>query len=149
MVKDSACSAGDLGSIPGSGTSPGERNGNSYQYYCLGNPMNRGAWWATVHGVAKESDTTERLNYQQPTKASPEQPLPAPPEMYKEQRPPCPRLHQKECALRNTKVSDFASNSNLLFLHGGRDGRRGGGEINMGLEGGEASHGEVFTRADK
>ena len=45
--------AGDQGSIPGSGRSPGEGNGNPLQYYCLENPMDRGAWWATVHGVAK------------------------------------------------------------------------------------------------
>ena len=45
--------AGDLGLIPGSGRSPGEGNGNPLQYYCLENPMDRGAWWATVHGVAK------------------------------------------------------------------------------------------------
>ena len=38
--------------------SPGKRNGNPLQYFCLGNPMDRGAWWATVHGVEKESDTT-------------------------------------------------------------------------------------------
>ena len=57
-VKESACQAGDVGLIPGSGRSPGERNGNSLQYSCLGNPMDRGAWWATVHGLAKESDTT-------------------------------------------------------------------------------------------
>ena len=44
---------GDLGSIPGVGRSHGERNGNPLQYSCLENPMNRGAWWATVHGVAK------------------------------------------------------------------------------------------------
>ena len=48
-VKESACSAGDLGSIPESGRSSGERKGNRLQYSCLGNPMNRGAWWA-VHG---------------------------------------------------------------------------------------------------
>ena len=41
------------GSIPGLGRSPGEGNGNPLQYSCLGNPMDRGAWWATVHGVAK------------------------------------------------------------------------------------------------
>ena len=41
--------------------SPGEGNGNPLQYSCLGNPMDRGAWWATVHGGHKESDTTERL----------------------------------------------------------------------------------------
>ena len=51
--KESACNAGDLGSIPGSGKSPGEGNGNPLQYSCLENPMDRGAWWATVHGVAR------------------------------------------------------------------------------------------------
>ena len=49
----SACNAGDPGSIPGSGRSPGEENGNPLQYSCLENPMDGGAWWATVHGVAK------------------------------------------------------------------------------------------------
>ena len=51
--KESACDAGDLGSIPGLGRSPGRENGNPLQYSCLGNPINRGAWWATVHGVTK------------------------------------------------------------------------------------------------
>ena len=51
--KESVCNAGDLGSIPGSGRSPGEGNGNSLQYSCLENPMDRGAWQATVHVVAK------------------------------------------------------------------------------------------------
>ena len=52
--KESACNAGDLGSIPGSGRFPGEGNGNPLQYSCLGNHMDRGAWWAvTVHGVTK------------------------------------------------------------------------------------------------
>ena len=51
--KVSACNAGDLSSIPGSGRSPGEGNGNLLQYYCLENPMDRGAWQASVHGVAK------------------------------------------------------------------------------------------------
>ena len=58
--KESTCQAGDSGSIPGWGRSPGEGNGNLFQYSCLGNPMDRGAWWATVCGVAKESDTTEQ-----------------------------------------------------------------------------------------
>ena len=49
-VKASACSVGDLGSIPGSGRSPGEGNGNPLQYSCLENPMDGGIWWATVHG---------------------------------------------------------------------------------------------------
>ena len=52
-VKASACNVGDLGSIPGSGRSSGEGNGNPLQYSCLENPMDQGAWWATVHGVAK------------------------------------------------------------------------------------------------
>ena len=51
--KASACNEGDLGSIPGSGRSPGEGNGNPLQYSCLENPMDREAWWATVHRVAK------------------------------------------------------------------------------------------------
>ena len=48
--KESTCNAGDPGLIPGSGRSPGEGNGNSLQYSCLENPMNRGAWRATIHG---------------------------------------------------------------------------------------------------
>ena len=89
--KESACNAGDPGSIPGLGSSPGEgigyplqyswaslvaqmvnnlpampglgrspgkENGNPLQYSCLGNSMDRGAWWATVHGIAKELDMT-------------------------------------------------------------------------------------------
>ena len=51
--KESACNAGDLGSIPGLGRSPGEGSGNPRQYSCLENPMDRGAWWATVHGVTR------------------------------------------------------------------------------------------------
>ena len=53
VKKKCACDAGDPGSIPGSGGSPGEENGNPLQYSCLENPMVRGAWWATVHRVAK------------------------------------------------------------------------------------------------
>ena len=52
--KESACSAEDLGSIPGLGRSPGEGNDNPLQYSCLENPGDRGAWWATVHGVTRE-----------------------------------------------------------------------------------------------
>ena len=62
VVKNPPANAGDTGSIPGSGRSPGEGNGNPLQYSCLGNPMDRGAWQATVHGVAKELDTTGQLN---------------------------------------------------------------------------------------
>ena len=53
---------GDAGSIPGSGRSSGGGNGNPLQYSCLENPMDRGAWWATIRRVAKESDTTQQLN---------------------------------------------------------------------------------------
>ena len=56
--KESACKAEDVTSIPGSGRFPGEGNGNTLQYSFLGNPMDRGAWRATVHGVTKVSDTT-------------------------------------------------------------------------------------------
>ena len=51
--KESACNVGDLGSIPGSGKSPGEGNGNPLQYSCQENPMDRGTFLATVHGVTK------------------------------------------------------------------------------------------------
>ena len=58
MVKNLPANAGDVGSIPGWGRSPGEGNGNPLQYSCLENPMDRGAWQATVSGVAKELDTS-------------------------------------------------------------------------------------------
>ena len=59
VIKNSLCSAGDAGLVSGSGRSPGEGNGNPLQYSCLKkNSMERGAWWAIVHGVTKESDTT-------------------------------------------------------------------------------------------
>ena len=51
--KESTCNVGDPDSIPGSGRSPGEENGNPLRYSCVKNPMDRGAWWATVRGVAK------------------------------------------------------------------------------------------------
>ena len=51
--KESTCNAGDPGSIPGLGRAPGERNGNQFQYSCLENSLNIGAWWTTVYGVAK------------------------------------------------------------------------------------------------
>ena len=72
MVKNRAANAGDAkdtGSIPGSGRSNGERNGDPCQYSCLGNPMDKGAWWATIYEVAKQSDIIERLNTQRFHKA--------------------------------------------------------------------------------
>ena len=65
MVKNLPASSGDArdpGSIPGSGRSPEGGNDSPLQYSCLGNPMDRGAWWATVHGGHIESDTTEHLS---------------------------------------------------------------------------------------
>ena len=56
MVKNLPAKAGDIkevGSIPGSGRSPGGRHGNPFQYSCLKNPMDRGTWWATVHRIAE------------------------------------------------------------------------------------------------
>ena len=53
MVKNLPANSGDAGSIPGLGRSPGEGNGNPLQYSCLENPVNRGAWQATIHGVIK------------------------------------------------------------------------------------------------
>ena len=60
MVKNLPTNAQDMGSILGLGRSSGEGNGNLFQYSCLGNPMDRGAWWATVHGVAMS--WTQRSN---------------------------------------------------------------------------------------
>ena len=62
VVKNLPVSAGDMGSISGLGRSLGEGNGNPLQYSCLGNPMDRETWWATVHGVAKESDIKKKKN---------------------------------------------------------------------------------------
>ena len=65
MVKYSLASAGDAGNtglIPGLGRSPGGEHGNPLQYSCLENAMDRGAWWARVHGVAKELDMTKQLS---------------------------------------------------------------------------------------
>ena len=65
LVKNLAASAGDtkeVGLIPGLGRSSREGNGNPFQYSCLENPMDRGVWWVTIHGVAKELDTTEHLS---------------------------------------------------------------------------------------
>ena len=64
MVKASACNAGDLDSIPGSGRSPGGGNGNPLQYSCLENPRDGGAWWATVRGVTKSQ--TRLSDFSQP-----------------------------------------------------------------------------------
>ena len=62
MVKNLPANEGEAGSIPRSGRSPGVGNANPLQYSCLENSMDSGAWWAKVHGVTKESGTTERLN---------------------------------------------------------------------------------------
>ena len=61
--KASAYNAGDPGSIPGLGRSPGEGNGNPRQYSCLENPMDGGAWWAAVHGVAKSQTRLSNFTF--------------------------------------------------------------------------------------
>ena len=58
VVKNLPANAGDMGLIPGLGRSPGEGNGNPLQYSCVENPMDREAWQARIHGIAKESDMT-------------------------------------------------------------------------------------------
>ena len=62
MAKNAPANAEDIGSIPGSGSSHREGNGNPLQYSSLGNPMDRGAWWAIVRGLAKELYKTKQLN---------------------------------------------------------------------------------------
>ena len=62
MVKNQPANVGDAGSIPGLGRSSGRGNSNPLQYSYLENPIDRGDWWATVHGGHKEMDTTEPLN---------------------------------------------------------------------------------------
>ena len=62
VVENPCANTGDMGSISGSGRSPGEGNGNSLQYSFLGNMMDRGIWRTTIHEVAKELDTTYQLN---------------------------------------------------------------------------------------
>ena len=62
-VKHLPASAGDTGSIPGSGRSPGEGHGNPIQYSCLENPMERGAWWGTVFGVSKSQTQLKQLSH--------------------------------------------------------------------------------------
>ena len=62
VVKNPPANAGDTGSIPGLGRPPGGGNGNPLQYSCLENPMDRGAWWATVHGVSMSQTRLKRLS---------------------------------------------------------------------------------------
>ena len=63
MVKNPPTNVGDMSLIPGLGRSPGGGNGYPFQYSCQENFTDRGAWWATVHGVAKESDMTDLYMY--------------------------------------------------------------------------------------
>ena len=62
VVKESASNVGDVGSIPGLGRAPGERHCSPLQYSCLGNPMDRGAWWPTVHRVTKSGTRLKKLS---------------------------------------------------------------------------------------
>ena len=62
VVKNPPANAGDIGPIPESKRSPGERNGNPLQYFCLKNPIDRGTWWATVRGVTKSRRRPSEVN---------------------------------------------------------------------------------------
>ena len=62
--EEPTCDTGDPGSVPGLGRSPGEGHGNRLQYSCLGNPMDRGAWWAIVHGVTKSQTRPNNEHFQ-------------------------------------------------------------------------------------
>jgi len=67
VVKNPPANAGNTGSIPGSGRFPGEGHGNPLQYSCVGNPMDAGAWWATVHGVTRVTHDLVTKEQQQTT----------------------------------------------------------------------------------
>ena len=67
VVKNPPANAGNTGSIPGSGRFPGEGHGNPLQYSCMGNPMDTGAWWATVHGVTRVTHDLATKEQQQTT----------------------------------------------------------------------------------
>ena len=71
VVKNLPGNAGDSGSIPGSGRFPGEGNGNILQYSCLGNPLDRGAWWATVHVVTNSQTRLKPLSMHKQTVKQP------------------------------------------------------------------------------
>ena len=70
VVKNLPANAGDVGSIPGTGRSPGSGNGKLLQYSCLGNPMDRGTWWATIHGVTKSQARLSTHSWQSPRQES-------------------------------------------------------------------------------
>ena len=106
--KESACNAGGSGSIPGSGRSPREGTGNPLQYACLRNPMDRGAWQATVHGAA-------RVQHDLATKPPP--PLPT---THPHFHPVPPKCHVLSCSVSNTlPIANPAvrPHVSLLFHH--------------------------------
>ena len=70
--KESACNAGESGLIPGSERSSEEGNGNLLQYSCLGNPMDGGAWWVTVHGLTKSQTLPRNYHYYSSFSQNPE-----------------------------------------------------------------------------
>ena len=70
VVKNPPANAGDAGSIPGLGRSPGEVTNYPLQYSCLGSTMDRGAWWATIHGVAKSGPDLATKQHQRPMRCT-------------------------------------------------------------------------------
>ena len=121
--KESDCNAGDLGSIPGLGRSPGGGNGNLLQYSCLENPMDRGAWWATVHRVAKRQTQLNDKHYhldptfQFSSVSSVAQSCPTIHDPMDCSTPGLPVRHQLPELLRLTSIESVIPSNHLILCH--------------------------------
>ena len=111
--KESACSAGQPGSIPGSGRSPGEGYGNPSQYSCLENSMDRGAWQATIHEVAKSWTRLNNWAHTHAIKGEAEEP-------WQDRKKATPRVHWIGSSEQTLQVASFRINLLWLYLFFGR-----------------------------